>query len=220
MGIELYKEQFEETSKTFYKKEYLEHYEKVRFKLSCFFCYTCYYVKKRQNMIKKMSEELLKQLSWNTPKEVQEEAIKKLEKLKNLTPLFQPTTKECNKNVWENCAKIIISKTDEELIPYMDNMFEWLQDMNWPGSWEIFERTKKIPFKKIEKSFTKNLKIALQELGEEGIYLNSWAGNLIMTHLSKELFHNPKIDLEEEIIKWYKVNIQNKQSRRCNNEKQ
>lgn len=51
---------------------------------------------------------------------------------------------------------------------------------------------KKIPFKKIEKSFTKNLKIALQELGDEGIYLNSWTGNLIMTRLSKELFHNPK----------------------------
>ncbi|MCI9279549.1 MAG: DUF5071 domain-containing protein [Bacilli bacterium] len=94
-------------------------------------------------MIKKMSEELLKQLSWNTPKEVQEEAIKKLEKLKNLTPLFQPTTKECNKNVWDNCAKIIISKTDAELIPYMDNMFEWLQDMNWPGSWKILKRIKK-----------------------------------------------------------------------------
>ncbi len=155
----------------------------------------------------KIMEELLKQLSWDTPKSIKKEAIKKLKKEKDLRIFFQPTSKECNKNVWDNCAKIIISKTDAELIPYMDNMFEWLQDMNWPGSWKILKRIKKIPFKKIEKSFTKNLKIALQELDEEGIYLNSWAGNLIMIHLTKKTIYNPKIDLEEEIIKWYEENI-------------
>lgn len=49
----------------------------------------------------------------------------------------------CNqteKNVWDNCAKVIISKTDEELQPYLDRLFNWIQDLNWPGALMILER--------------------------------------------------------------------------------
>ena len=45
---------------------------------------------------------------------------------------------------WENCAKVICEKTDEELNKYTCEMLEWLQDINWPGAFLIMERLEKM----------------------------------------------------------------------------
>lgn len=45
---------------------------------------------------------------------------------------------------WENCAKVICEKTDEELNSYTYEMLEWLQDINWPGAFLIMERLEKM----------------------------------------------------------------------------
>lgn len=45
---------------------------------------------------------------------------------------------------WENCAKVICEKTDEELDKYTCEMLEWLQDINWPGAFLIMERLEKM----------------------------------------------------------------------------
>ena len=66
----------------------------------------------------------------------------------NLFPFMQPIVvpPENSKMVWEPCAKVIAMRSDEELLPYMFRLLEWLQDLNWPGALIIYERLKKMPF--------------------------------------------------------------------------
>ena len=65
---------------------------------------------------------------------------------KNLFPFLQPVLpNEKSKSVWEPCAKVIADRSDEELAPYLSFLFEWLQDLNWPGSEIILDRLAKMP---------------------------------------------------------------------------
>ena len=43
-----------------------------------------------------------------------------------------------------------VLKSDEELKPYLYLLFEWLQDLNWPGAYVIFERLLKMPYALLE----------------------------------------------------------------------
>lgn len=52
----------------------------------------------------------------------------------NLIPMAK------DKNVWNNCAKILSDKSDEELSPYLPELFRWLKDLNWPGAICIYDR--------------------------------------------------------------------------------
>jgi len=45
-----------------------------------------------------------------------------------------------NKSIWENCANVLLNKSDEELQLYFIELFEWLKDMNWPGAYLIYDR--------------------------------------------------------------------------------
>ena len=136
--------------------------------------------------------ELIQQLSWNEPEEIQKQAIEKLKNEKNLKVFIQPNTPLTGKSVWKNCSLILASKTDRELLPVIDDLLKWLQDMNWPGAWTILERLQKIPVKKYKKIYEKNMKAAYKELEElqEDVYLNSWVSNLEMinTHFKKDWF--------------------------------
>ena len=55
---------------------------------------------------------------------------------------FLQPGKPYGKNVWGNCAKILSKKTNEELSVYSTELMMWLQDMNWPGAFCIFDRLK------------------------------------------------------------------------------
>jgi len=80
-------------------------------------------------------------LDWNKPCDVQSEGRSLASKMEDLNVLIQPVWgKTVNKNVWDNCSLVLSSKTDEELIPYIPKLLEWLQDMNWPGSVQIYKR--------------------------------------------------------------------------------
>jgi len=74
-------------------------------------------------------------------------------KYKYIYPFIQPIIPEIGKALWEPCAKIVASKSDNELKPYLILLFEWLQDMNWPGAWTIFDRLLQIPFSDLEKEY-------------------------------------------------------------------
>ena len=65
---------------------------------------------------------------------------------KYLFPFLQPfLPNRKSKSVWEPCAKVIADRSDEELAPYLSFLFEWLQDLNWPGSEIILDRLAKMP---------------------------------------------------------------------------
>ena len=87
--------------------------------------------------------EVMNMLDWHMPPEIQAQGISLARNIETITPFMQPMTKEHNKNVWENCAKIISEKSDEKLRPYLVELLEWLQDMNWPGAFCILDRLQK-----------------------------------------------------------------------------
>ena len=86
---------------------------------------------------------LLQMLDSSNDLDIQLKGIIIASSLKDLNPFIQPMEPQCNKNVWENCAKIVAHKTDAELSPYLYKLLEWIQDLNWPGAFIIIERLKK-----------------------------------------------------------------------------
>lgn len=82
-------------------------------------------------------------IDWNKSVNEQAAGIKMAEEIENINVFLQPCNKNYNKNVWDNCAKILSNRTDEELSPYLIELLEWLQDLNWPGSFCILERLQK-----------------------------------------------------------------------------
>lgn len=82
-------------------------------------------------------------LDWHMPTEIQSKGIALARESDEIMPFIQPLTSKYNKNVWENCAVIISEKSDEKLKPYLVELLEWLQDMNWPGAFCVLERLKK-----------------------------------------------------------------------------
>ena len=84
---------------------------------------------------------LFEMMDEGQPVEVQEEALREARKIKSLSVFMQPIEYGWS---WENCAKVICEKTDEELNKYTCEMLEWLQDINWPGAFLIMERLEKM----------------------------------------------------------------------------
>ena len=114
-------------------------------------------------------------LDWNKSIADQAEGIKMAENIENINVFLQPCSKNYNKNVWDNCAKILSARSNEELSPYMIELMEWLQDMNWPGAFCIFERLKGMVNEQLfQHSYTICLKCA-QALDDE-----VWESNLRM----------------------------------------
>ena len=114
-------------------------------------------------------------LDWNKSIADQAEGIKMAENIENINVFLQPCSKNYNKNVWDNCAKILPARSNEELSPYMIELMEWLQDMNWPGAFCIFDRLKGMVNEQLfQYSYTICLKCA-QALDDE-----VWESNLKM----------------------------------------
>ena len=92
--------------------------------------------------------EILDMLDWNLSAEIQCKGRALAKNEETIAPFIQPMTPEHNKNVWDNCAIIIAESEDEKLKPYLAELLEWLQDMNWPGAVCIFDRLRKYSDKK------------------------------------------------------------------------
>lgn len=84
--------------------------------------------------------EIMDMIDWGMPLEIQLEGRSLAKNVEAIIPFIQPLTLKYNKNVWENCAIIIAEKSDEELKPYLVDLLDWLQDMNWPGAFHILDR--------------------------------------------------------------------------------
>lgn len=94
--------------------------------------------------------------------------IDEAKKIKNLFPFIQPiiVPTDKSKSVWEPCSKVISLKTDEELEPFLYLLFEWLQDMNWPGAFIIFDRLAKIPYSMLKPSLEFSIEEAKRKKDE------------------------------------------------------
>lgn len=83
-------------------------------------------------------------LDWNNSIEMQERGLKLAKEVKCINAFLQPGNHYYGKNVWDNCAKILSARSNEELSPYLIELMRWLQDMNWPGAFCIFNRLKEM----------------------------------------------------------------------------
>ena len=100
-------------------------------------------------------------LDWGNSIEKQEKGIKLAKNIECINVFLQPCSDNYNKNVWDNCAKILSARPNEELFPYMIELMEWLRDMNWPGAFCIFDRLKGMVNEPLfESSYTICLKYA------------------------------------------------------------
>lgn len=82
---------------------------------------------------------IYKMLNWENPAEIQLEGLKFAKKIDDLSLLIQPPAPP---SVWEQCANILSEKSDMQLKPYLSQLLEWLQDINWPGAITIAKRLK------------------------------------------------------------------------------
>lgn len=82
-------------------------------------------------------------LDWNNSTEKQKQGIELAKDVKCINVFLQPCNKDYHKNVWDNCAKILAARSNEELSSYATELMVWLQDMNWPGAFCILDRLKK-----------------------------------------------------------------------------
>lgn len=113
----------------------------------------------------------LDMLSWNKAEEEQEEVLKTISGKKNFEweELIIP---ENRKDCWYNCARILALQSDDVLIALNDRIFEWFQDINWPGADVLIDRLHQIPPDKIKANYLMAIEKANVQMDEV------WADNL------------------------------------------
>lgn len=127
--------------------------------------------------------DIYRMLDENRSLEIQEQGIEVARKMKEIDKFILPISPEYSKNVWLNCAKILDEKTDQELSPYLPELLEWLQDLNWPGTFIIIERLKRFDGQLLLKPFIKAMEIAREKKLED----QEWADYLSVLIENKEL---------------------------------
>lgn len=69
-------------------------------------------------------DRIFSMLSWNNAEEIQQEGIQAAQKIEHLSVWFQPIE---SKSVWENCAKVLASKSNDiygiDLITLLDGSY-------------------------------------------------------------------------------------------------
>lgn len=116
------------------------------------------------------TNKLYKMLSWNSTKEIQNKGIEEAKKVKDISIFIQP---EGDKSIWENCAKVIASKKNEELRQYLKELFDWISDLNWPGALIILEKLKSMPVNFIYSEYQNAVNRAIDEKNENYLYFLS-----------------------------------------------
>ncbi len=75
--------------------------------------------------------------------EIRNDGIEEAKKVKSISVFVQPSPIGLEFRVgwlWEGCAKVLASKTDDELDCVLYDLTEWIADPNWPGADIIYER--------------------------------------------------------------------------------
>lgn len=78
-------------------------------------------------------------LDWDNSPADQNSGLELAKDIKCINVFIQPGS-PYGKRIWDNCAKVLSGKSDKILEPYLIELLEWLQDMNWPGAYCVFDR--------------------------------------------------------------------------------
>lgn len=96
------------------------------------------------NKMNKSIDEIMEMLNENNDIEVQKKGIELGKKIKNFNVFIQPRCGRDSELLWENCAEIVCSKKDKELLFYDTNLILWARDYNKPGAIKIRRKLKEI----------------------------------------------------------------------------
>ncbi len=135
--------------------------------------------------------ELFEMLDSNNDAEIQIAGIEEAKQIKFFSILFQPVE---NKSVWENCAKVIVTKSNSELYESILDMFEWLRDLNWPGFQIILKRLKQFPVQTISYWLSYSIKKARMEKDD------LWLVGLSYLCTEREVYN--RLNRKEKRIMW------------------
>jgi len=118
------------------------------------------------------------------------EGVHNAEQIKNLSLLIMPPAP-----IWEQCAEILVKKSDEELEPYLIGLLEWLDDLNWPGALTVYERLMTFSGEKLRDPFINCVVRIIREM-EYGSRSDRWVKWLA------ELLDNAELkrELPEDIL--------------------
>ena len=118
--------------------------------------------------------EIYKMIHWHSSYGEQLRGIELAKKSNDVSSFIQPMQPEYNKSVWGNCARILYEKSDDILAPYLIQLLEWIQDLNWPGAMIILDRLKN--YSEISK-----LSLAIEECVKKAVASNDhiWLSNIL-----------------------------------------
>lgn len=91
-------------------------------------------------------DEILDMLA-SKDKSIQQNGVKAATEVKTLKCFMRPPYGEPKNCTWENCAKIVSVRSDDELRRYLTDLFIWISDVNNPGYNVIFERLIRFEYK-------------------------------------------------------------------------
>ncbi len=127
--------------------------------------------------------EIMEMLYGNNSEEVQQKGVELAKNIKSINSFV--LLNDPGKKVWENCAKILADRSDEELNPYLLRLLDWVQDLNWPGARIILERFK--IYREIEE-----LVSSVEYCVKEAVACSVFDEMKLLDHIS-ELLDNEKL---------------------------
>lgn len=118
-------------------------------------------------------ESLLEMLSWNyDDKDEQKKIISILADEVSgiqIKKLIQPMSKK----YWLNSSKVIKQIDTNAIKEFSADLLVWLQDLNWPGAFNILNLFEKIDFENFSQGFYESIDLAIKEKDE------IWVENLV-----------------------------------------
>lgn len=119
-------------------------------------------------------------MDWHQSKDIQDYAVKLASEDDNVRFWIQPGYYKFS---WENCARVIVNKNDNEISTYLTEILEWLQDINWPGALAVLFRLKKMNPSILKVPLEETVLKAYSDLDKYG----AWLENLSEFYEIKEL---------------------------------
>lgn len=132
---------------------------------------------------------LIKKLSWHTPEEEKEDAIKKLQYIEDedLHLLLQPISKD----YWDGAAETVVRLGYPRVKSILSGLLEWIQDTNWPGAGGIADFLLEIGDPMIP--YVKDV-LNHQSDDQEWVY---WIFEVLINHWNTK----QALQIQEELIK-------------------
>ncbi len=83
---------------------------------------------------------------------------------------FADPFQSCHKDYWDYAAQVIIKRGYPKIDNVIPELFVWLQDINWPGSYEIYKFLCSLPKEAILKYFENTVNMACIDHDEGWLY--------------------------------------------------